>query len=180
MSDNELRVLAERMSAGDREAFNRIFRRLYSPLVRYCCRFVVDEDEAAEIVQDLFVKLWTGREKFKINTSFESYLTRSVRNASLSYINKVRSHDETHQLLSRDDIDTSDPSEQLQSKNLEAAYSQVIAAMPEKRREVFMASRFEGLKYAEIADKLGISVKTVEAHMVAAIKQLKEGLKDFL
>ena len=180
MSDNELRVLVERMSAGDREAFNQLFRRLYSPLLRYCCRFVVDEDEAAEIVQDLFVKLWTGRERFKINTSIESYLLRSVRNASLSYINEVRSHDEAHQLLNHDDIDASDPSEQLQSKNLEAAYGKVIADMPEKRREVFLASRFEGLKYAEIAEKLGISQKTVEAHMMAAIKQLKEGLKDFL
>ena len=52
--------------------------------------------------------------------------------------------------------------------------------MPEKRREVFLASRFDGLKYAEIAEKLNISQKTVEAHMMAAIKQLREGLKEYL
>ena len=52
--------------------------------------------------------------------------------------------------------------------------------MPEKRREVFLASRFDGLKYAEIADKMGISLKTVETHMSAAIKQLKDGLKDYI
>jgi RNA polymerase sigma-70 factor (ECF subfamily) len=52
--------------------------------------------------------------------------------------------------------------------------------MPEKRREVFLASRFDGLKYAEIATKLGLSQKTVEAHMSAAIKQLREGLKDYI
>ena len=180
MSDNELMILAQRMTTGDREAFNQIFRRLYAPMLRFCCRFVPDEDESAEIVQDLFVRLWTGREKLNINTSLESYLMRAVRNAAVSYINKVRSHDDVHQLLANDDIDSTDPSEQLQSKNLEAAYQQVLAAMPEKRREVFMASRFDGLKYAEIAEKLGISQKTVEAHIMAAIKQLREGLKDFL
>ena len=103
-----------------------------------------------------------------------------MRNASISYINKVRLHDEAHQQLLADDIDSTDPSEELQSKNLELSYQQVLAAMPEKRREVFLASRFEGLKYTEIADKLGISTKTVETHMSAAIKQLREGLKEYI
>lgn len=180
MNDNELMVLVNRMVGGDRNAFNQVFRRFYTPMLHFCCRFVVDEDEAAEIVQDLFVKLWTGRDKLKINTSLESYLLRSVRNASITYINKVRSHNDVHERLAIEDIDASDPSDQFQSKHLEAAYGQVLAAMPEKRREVFLASRFEGLKYAEIAEKLNISQKTVEAHMGAAIKQLREGLKEFL
>ena len=92
----------------------------------------------------------------------------------------MRLHDEAHQQLLADDIDSTDPSEELQSKNLELSYQQVLAAMPEKRREVFLASRFEGLKYTEIADKLGISTKTVETHMSAAIKQLREGLKEYI
>lgn len=180
MNNSELNQLIQNMMAGDRESFNAVFRRFYTPMVRYGIRFVGDVDVATEIVQDLFVRLWTGREKININTSFESYLMRSVRNASISYINKVRSHEDVHQQLALEDIDNNDPSEELQSKNLEITYSQILASMPEKRREVFLASRFEGLKYAEIAEKLNISVKTVEAHMVAAIKQLREGLKDFI
>lgn len=180
MNDKELHVLVERMTAGDRDAFNAIFRRFYAPTVRFCFRFVADTDVAAEIVQDLFVKLWVNREKISISTNFESYLLRAVRNSALTYINKERSHAESNLRVYSDQSESVDPSEELQSKNLEQSYHEVLAAMPEKRREVFLASRFDGLKYAEIAEKLGISVKTVEAHMSAAIKQLRDGLKDFI
>ena len=180
MNDSELNMLVKQMMAGDRESFNRIFRRSYKPLMRFCYRFVTDEDVAAEIVQDLFVKLWTNREKLNINTSFDAYMMSSVRNAAYTYINKERAHQEAHQMMAVEETDEADPSEQLQSNNLEDTYQKVLASMPEKRREVFLASRIEGLKYAEIADKLNISQKTVEAHMGAAIKQLREGLKEYL
>ena len=180
MDENELNGLIGKMKQGDRESFNQIFRRYYAPLVRFCVRFVADADMAAEIVQDLFVKLWSSREKITFTSSFESYMLRSVRNAAITYINKERAHAETNMAIYTDESDANDPSETLQSNNLEVSYRKILAAMPEKRREVFLASRFEGLKYAEIADKLGLSTKTVEAHMSAAIKQLREGLKDYL
>ena len=180
MDENELNGLIGRMKQGDRESFNQIFRRFYAPLVRFCVRFVADSDMAAEIVQDLFVKLWSNREKLTFNTSFESYMLRSVRNAAITYINKERTHADVIERIYTDDPDANDPSETLQSNNLEASYQKVLASMPEKRREVFLASRFDGLKYAEIAEKFGLSQKTVEAHMSAAIKQLREGLKEYL
>jgi RNA polymerase sigma-70 factor (ECF subfamily) len=180
MDATELNSLIERMKSGDRESFNKIFRGFYKPLMRFCIRFVADEDVAAEIVQDLFVKIWTGRNKLKISTSFESYLMSSVRNAAYTYINTQRAHNEAHMMIYTGESDETDPSDQLQSNNLEASYRKVLAAMPEKRREVFLASRFDGLKYAEIAEKFNLSQKTVEAHMVAAIKQLREGLKEYL
>ena len=180
MNENELKVLIGKMKTGDRESFNQIFRRYYTPLTRFCVRFVADADQSAEIVQDLFVKLWTNREKLDFTSSFESYMLRSVRNAAITFINKERAHAETNERIYTDDSDANDPSETLQSNNLEASYREVLASMPEKRREVFLASRYDGLKYAEIAEKLGLSQKTVEAHMSAAIKQLREGLKAYL
>ena len=180
MNENELQVLIGKMKTGDRESFNQIFRRYYTPLTRFCVRFVADADQSAEIVQDLFVKLWTNREKLDFTSSFESYMLRSVRNAAITFINKERAHAETNERIYTDDSDANDPSETLQSNNLEASYREVLASMPEKRREVFLASRYDGLKYAEIAEKLGLSQKTVEAHMSAAIKQLREGLKAYL
>ena len=180
MSENQYNILIERMKGGDREAFNQLFRRFYPPLVRFGVRFVADADLSAEIVQDLFVKLWSNHEKLSFNTSFESYMLTSVRNAAITYINKERSHAEANLRVYTEDSDATDPSETLQSNNLEESYRQVLKTMPEKRREVFLASRFEGLKYSEIAEKLGLSQKTVEAHMSAAIKQLREGLKEYL
>lgn len=180
MNENELKVLVGKMKAGDKESFNSLFRRYYSPMVRFCVRFVADADQSAEIVQDLFVKLWAGREKLVVPDSFESYMLRSVRNAAITYINRERAHAETNERIYKDESDANDPSETLQSNNLEASYRKVLATMPEKRREVFLASRYDGLKYAEIATKMGLSQKTVEAHMSAAIKQLREGLKEYL
>lgn len=180
MDTKELNSLIERMKTGDRESFNKIFRRYYTPMMRFCYRFVADQDVSAEIVQDFFVKLWTGRDKLKISSSFDSYMMSSVRNAAYTYINTQRSHNEAHLMMYTGESDETDPSDQLQSNNLEDSYRKVLATMPEKRREVFLASRFEGLKYAEIAEKLNISQKTVEAHMMAAIKQLREGLKEYL
>ena len=180
MSDSELNMLVGKLKAGDRASFNMIFRRFYAPMVRFCFRFVADQDVAAELVQDFFVKLWSGRDKLNISSSFEAYMMRSVQNAALTYINKERLHAETNLRIFSEEGQATDPSEELQSKNLEADYRKIIAAMPEKRREVFMASRIDGLKYAEIAEKLNLSQKTVEAHMSAAIKQMKEGLKDYI
>jgi RNA polymerase sigma-70 factor (ECF subfamily) len=180
MNENELKVLIDKMKGGDRESFNQIFRRYYTPMTRFCVRFVADGDQAAEIVQDLFVKLWTNRERVTFNSSFESYMLRAVRNSAITYINKERAHTDVNTRIYTDESDANDPSETLQSNNLEASYQKILATMPEKRREVFLASRFDGLKYSEIAEKMSLSQKTVEAHMSAAIKQLREGLKEYL
>jgi RNA polymerase sigma-70 factor (ECF subfamily) len=180
MDQDQINIQIEKMKAGDRESFNQVFRRYYSPMVRFCIRYVADSDLASEIVQDLFVRLWSNREKISFNTSFESYMLTSVRNSALTYINKERSHAEANLRVFSEESDNTDPSETLQSNNLEESYRKILKDMPEKRREVFLASRYDGLKYSEIAEKLGISQKTVEAQMSAAIKQLKDGLKAYL
>lgn len=180
MDQDQINIQIEKMKAGDRESFNQVFRRYYSPMVRFCIRYVADTDIASEIVQDLFVKLWSNREKISFNTSFESYMLTSVRNSALTYINKERSHAEANLRVFSEESDNTDPSETLQSNNLEESYRKILKDMPEKRRKVFLASRYDGLKYSEIAEKLGISQKTVEAQMSAAIKQLKDGLKAYL
>ena len=137
MNENELKVLIDKMKGGDRESFDQLFRRYYTPLTRFCVRFVGDGDQAAEIVQDLFVKLWTSREKLTFNTSFESYMLRAVRNSAITYINKERVHADVNERIYNDESDATDPSETLQSNNLEASYQKVLATMPENVEKCF-------------------------------------------
>ena len=110
MNENELKVLIDKMKGGDRESFNQLFRRYYKPMTRFCVRFVADGDQAAEIVQDLFVKLWTNREKFSFTSSFESYMLRAVRNSAITYINKERAHTDVNTRIYTDESDANDPS----------------------------------------------------------------------
>ena len=180
MTENELQIIVDSVKSGDREAFDKLFRQYYASLVRFSFRFVADEDIAAEVVQDFFVHLWTKHKSLSINSSIKSYMMQSVRNLSLTYINKERSHAESNLSIYSEEGEAFDASEELQGQNLENAYRKIVAGMPEKRREVFMLSRFDGLKYAEIAERLNLSQKTVEAHISAAIKQLKDGLKDYI
>ena len=180
MTENELQIIVDSVKSGDREAFDKLFRQYYASLVRFSFRFVADEDIAAEVVQDFFVHLWTKHKSLSINSSIKSYMMQSVRNLSLTYINKERSHAESNLSIYSEEGEAFDASEELQGQNLENAYRKIVAGMPEKRREVFMLSRFDGLKYAEIAERLNLSQKTVEAHISSAIKQLKDGLKDYI
>lgn len=180
MERQEQKALVEGLQAGDRDAFNSIFRAYYDSLVNHCVRFVVDADAASDIVQSFFVKLWMMRDRLDIRQSLDSYCFRAVRNMSITYINKERVRPETSGQVLDEEPDAVDPSSNLYVDDLEAAYQRIIAEMPEKRRQVFMMSRFDGLRNAEIGTRLDLSVKTVEAHVTAALKQLREGLKAYL
>jgi RNA polymerase sigma-70 factor (ECF subfamily) len=138
-------------------------------------------DVAEEIVQEVFIKLWERREELEFNSSVKSYLFRAVHNTSLNYLRhlKVREEhrqyaEERHQLLSMEYSDG------LEEKELENRIWDAIGRLPEQCARIFQMSRFEGLKYREIADKLGISPKTVEVQMGKALRRLREDLKDYL
>ena len=180
MGERELVILFQALVQGNREAFNKIFRLFYDPLVRFAVRYVGDSDIAEEIVQDFFVRLWSRHAALQVNSNYEAFLFRSVQNASLSYIETEKRHASINMQVARDDSDLNNPYEQLQGTTLDQAYRSIIDSMPEKRREVFLLSRFEGLKNAEVAHHLNISIKTVEAHLHEALVQLKNGLKDFM
>lgn len=179
MNPSEEQSIVEAIRLGDRKAFEKLFRELYKPLVAYAFRFVRDLAAAENIVQDVFLKLWQNRKSISITTSFEHYLFRSVRNHSLNQLDKskVRAEYLRHQMENEqtpDDYSSFFPEPGLLDK-IELA----ISALPEKRQEIFRLAREEGLKYREIADRLKISIKTVEAQMTLALKQLRGSLKEF-
>jgi RNA polymerase sigma-70 factor (ECF subfamily) len=164
---------------GDRFVFEQIFRAYYPILCSYARKYTIDKDTAEEIVQDFFCKLWDKHEEIKINTGFSNYLRKSVINHCLNHTRKMETE--------RKFIDFGDNLEEVHGTNdhdsnneLSEHITRALLAMPERRREIFELSRFEGLKYHEIAEKLNLNIKTVETQMTRSLEFMRKYLKDFI
>jgi len=171
--------ITERIRQGDKGQFESLFRSSYVSLVRYAKSLIKDHDSAEEIVQDLFFRLWKDREKIKIESSLNGYLFRSVHNKCLHYIEHkkiVERHSEEITHLKQDRQET--PSDILQYQELQAKIANILERLPERCGQIFYMSRFEGLKYTEIAEKLSVSVKTVESNMGRALKEFRKELSE--
>jgi RNA polymerase sigma-70 factor, ECF subfamily len=179
MQQDQLRYI-NGLKAGEKKVFDTLFNALYEPLCRYCMRMVPDQQEAEEIVQDIFVNLWLKRSELNIDISLKAYLFRTVMNRAINYNNhqKVRKNYQAH-VVSENTGLHNEP-DKLVETELTALYETVVASMPKKRKEVFELSRTEGLKYTEIAEQMGISVKTVEAHLSKALEELRIRLQEYL
>ena len=173
--------IALRLSKRDEAAFEQVFKTHYKNLHAYAFTMLKDQDEAEEMVQQVFFKLWERSEHLSFSGSIAAYLYRAVHNESLNFIKhqKVKAGHQLHVAYSM-----KNKSEQAQPKmirkELENKFREALNELPEQCRTVFQLSRFEDMKYKEIADKLDISVKTVENHMGKALKLLRTKLVDFL
>lgn len=162
----------------DARLFEKWYQEYYERLVHYATSILKDVDIAEGQVQDMFVNLWEKRDSIEIDRSEFSYLMRSVHNRCLNQIKhqKVKyQHAEESRYLGHDTFEDS-----FESFELEERIQEAIDELPEKTREVFEYSRFKGMKYQEIADKQGTSVKTVENQMGKALKHLRLKLGDYL
>lgn len=171
----------ETLQLGNESAFEMIFRTYYQPLCRYAYSFLQDKEEAEEVVQSSFITVWDKRNSLTIETSVKSYLYRMVRNGCLNVIKheKVKQQHVAHELAMME-VSHESVSQKVQAAELETKISEAIKTLPEQCRLVFQLSRFEELKYQEIADQLQISIKTVENHMGKALKLMRVQLKDYL
>ncbi len=157
----------------DKDSFENLFREYFSPLISFARKILVDEDDAREVVQKVFINLWEKREEIDLSTSLKSYLITSVHNRSLNVIRdrKKFSFEEVPDMAGDWDV-----SAQIESMELEEKINEALQALPEKCRQIFELNRFDGLKYSEIAAQLEISIKTVENQMSKALKILREKL----
>lgn len=147
----------------------------------YANSFTEDLDAAEEIVQDLFVRFWEQRDTKEITTSVRAYFYSSVRNACLNQLKHLKIKEKYKQEQEREWMfHSTQNQDDLEINELDKKIHDAINALPEGRRKIFILSRFDGLKYQEIADKLNISIKTVENQMGEALKFLRVQLKDFI
>jgi len=171
--------IAGRIRNGDAGQFESLFRSSYASLVRYAKTLIKDHDTAEEIVQDLFFRIWKDKEKLHIESSLNGYLYRAVHNRCLHYIDHNRIVEEYATEMTAAEHETSEsPTDILNYRELQAKIAAIIERLPEKCGKIFCMNRFEGLKYSEIALKLSISVKTVEANMGRALKEFRKILAE--
>jgi len=168
-----------RIRQGDTQQFELLFRSSYVSLVRYAKKLVRDHYTAEEIVQDLFFRLWKDKDKLHIESSLNGYLYRAVHNRCLHFINHSRVIDKyAREMKARAHESNENPTDMLHYRELQARIAVILEKLPEKCGKIFCMSRFEGLKYSEIAERLSVSIKTVEANMGRALKEFRKALAD--
>ena len=161
--------------------FDFVFHYYYSGLCAYAERLVSDESIAEDIVQELFVTLWLKCEQIQITSSLKNYLFTSVKNRSLDYLKREqRKSQKLNHFVEETELPENLSSLWFAEAELQPIVEKSLKKLPPRCREIFKLSRFEGLKNQEIADKLGLSKRTVELQVSNALKQLRIDLKDYL
>jgi RNA polymerase sigma-70 factor, ECF subfamily len=176
------------LKKGNQDAYTLIFNEYFSRLSQFAATYVIDRSEAKNIVQDVFVKLWETRQNIRENTSILSYLLTITRNSCLDFLKHkqveykyqklvVKNHNElelNYYALKRLEIDLLDYNE------IEQIIERTLSALSPQCQQVFRMSRFENLSNPEIAEKLEIGIKAVEANITRALKIFRNELKDYI
>jgi RNA polymerase sigma-70 factor (ECF subfamily) len=162
---------------GNLQAFSQLFDQYGKRLYHFSLGYLKSAEEAEEIVQEVFLKIWNKREELSEQKSLESYFFTIARNGILNtirkskfekaYLNYVILNPERNSLLD----------EELNFRELERAYHEAIDSLPPRRKEIYLLSKEQSLSREEIAVKMNISVKTVENQMTSAISEIRKNLR---
>lgn len=175
------REVLERLRAGDDAVFDALFRSHYPDLVGFAESFVRERAVAEDVAQEVMLELWRRRQSLVPEVSLRAYLFRATRNRALNHIRHERVAARVEpELLHTGPSAAPSADRPMVEQELREAVDRAIALLPERCREVFELSRMQGLKYAEIAQVLEISVKTVEAQMGKALRVMREQLAGWL
>jgi RNA polymerase sigma-70 factor, ECF subfamily len=174
-------TLIQRLINGDQTAFELLFRFYYPGLVTFASQIVLDRDEAEEIVQDFFVKVWSGRREIKKSETLKSYFFTSIKNRALNVLKKEKINEkvraELREMIEKDQLYQPDL---FVESELQSRINSAFEKLPLRTNEVFSLSRFKGFSNDQIAEQLNISKRTVETHISNALKILREELKDYM
>ena len=176
---NDEASVAERLKAGDTEAFNALYRHYFRALVVYASR-IVSADKAEEAVQETMLWLWENRTSLVVRVSLKSLLFVSVRNRALSMAGRTLIRSRIYQTIAlRCDEMLDDPDFYLNNE-LERLFEQALAKLPDEFRLAFMMNRSEGKSHKEIAAELHVSPQTVNYRICQALRILRKELRDYL
>lgn len=175
------RTVIKLLQGGHESAFEQVFKAYFKCLHAYAYTILRNNDTAEEMVQQVFFRIWERKEQLKTDGSLKAYLYRSVHNECLNHLKhqKVKA---SYQVYYTQQMEqgSEHTAKKVLSADLQKQLHKALNELPQQCRTVFQLSRFEQLKYREIAVQLGVSVKTVENHMGKALKILRLRLAEFL
>ncbi len=173
-------ILSVELKANSQAAFQVIFRQHYDTVCKTIRRFIRENDTIEDLAQDVFVRFWERRHQIEIKTSIGAYIHRMAINEALSYLRKKKKFQQDNiENLSLPNKE-SDTVQVMEGEELRLKIKKAIDCLPPKCRTVFLLSRHEEMSYKQIAEKLEISIKTVENQIGKALKIMREQLKEHL
>jgi len=174
-------ALVQALSKGAHQAYDKLFIKYYDRTLNFVRSLIKNQAEAEDIVEDVFVKIWTGRDQLDPAKNFNAYLYRITRNAVFNHFRSQKVHSQYvgNQLGTADRM-TEGTDEEFIAKETELLIALAVSQMPQQRRRIFEMRQREGLTNAEIAAQLGITVKAVEKSMRQALSDIRKVITAFL
>jgi RNA polymerase sigma-70 factor (ECF subfamily) len=174
-------LLIEKLKSGYPDSFSVIFSAYYKDLVFFAYSFTHELPSAEDIVQDTFVKLWEEREKLNVTVSLKAILLKTIQNKCIDWHrHRQILNNHSSYIINNTPLYEYYTDNYLLRSEMEEMIEIALTQIPEKVREAYELHRFEGLKYKEIADKLNVSIRTVEVRISKALELLRKSLIDFL
>jgi len=178
-NSGDQQFILNELQKGNERAFDTVFKLYYKPLCQFSYSFIKDQDTAENLVQEVFVRLWEKRENIANIDHLLSYLMRMVRNQSIDFLRKEKTNSKIYNQL-RPENSENTTEEQISKNEFEERLIKSIMNLPERCRTAIEMSRFDGFTNKEIALKMEISVKGVEALIGRSLKLLRSELQEFL
>ena len=177
-----LSILQSQVAVGDTRAFRQIFDALFSNLTKFSFSFVHSKEAATEIVDELFVQLWVKRDDIMKINDLRVYLYTATKNASLNYISKKAKQIELepYENLQVQMTDLVSPEQIMISKEMLQKIKEAIDSLPPRCKLIFKFVREDGLSYSEVAEILGLSIKTIDSQMVIAVARIRAKLMNVI
>ncbi len=171
--NQETQLLIRQLNQGNERSFDTLYKHFAPRMFSFALSLSKNRAEAEDVVQEVFLKVWNKKGEISLSGSFESYLFTICKNTILNNIRKTAYHTAFLEYKRAYPASIPDLDEELNGKELEELYHKAVNALSPRKKEIFVLSQKQALSYAEIAQRLGISIKTVRNQMNAASKDIK-------